>query len=60
MLGIGGNEFYQKAIVELDMDALGGSTMVKVFDQMRKLQGFTDKGYAGTRLERSNRYGHER
>ena len=47
MLGIGGNEFYQKAIVELDMDALGGSTMVKVFDQMRKLQGFTDKGMPG-------------
>ena len=47
MLGIGGNEFYQKAIVELDMDALGGSTMVKIFDQMRKLQGFTDKGMPG-------------
>jgi glucose/mannose transport system substrate-binding protein len=46
-LGIGGNEFYQKAIVELDMDALGGSTMVKIFDQMRKLQGFTDKGMPG-------------
>jgi len=47
LLGIGGNEFYQKAIVELDMDALSGSTMVKVFDQMRKLQGFTDKGMPG-------------
>ena len=47
LLGIGGNEFYQKAIVELDMNALSGSTMVKVFDQMRKLQGFTDKGMPG-------------
>jgi glucose/mannose transport system substrate-binding protein len=47
LLGIGGNEFYQKAIVELDMNALSGPTMVKVFDQMRKLQGFTDKGMPG-------------
>lgn len=46
-LGIGGNEFYQKAIVDLDMNALGGSTMVKVFDQMRILQGFTDEGMPG-------------
>ena len=34
-------------LVELDMNALSGSTMVKVFDQMRKLQGFTDKGMPG-------------
>ena len=47
LLGIGGNEFYQKAIVELDMNALSGPTMVKVFDQMRKLKGFTDKGMPG-------------
>jgi len=46
-LGIGGNEFYQKAIVDLDMNALGSSTMVKVFDQMRILQGFTDEGMPG-------------
>ena len=46
-LGIGGNDFYQKAFVELDMDALGGSTMVRVFDQMRTLKGFTDVGSPG-------------
>ncbi len=46
-LGIGGNEFYQKAIVDLDMNALGSSTMVEVFDQMRILQGFTDEGMPG-------------
>ena len=46
-MGIGGNDFYRKAIMELDMDALGGSTMVKVFDQMRILQGFTDEGSPG-------------
>ena len=46
-IGIGGNDFYRKAIMELDLDALGGSTMVKVFDQMRILQGFTDEGMPG-------------
>ncbi len=47
ILGIGGNEFYHKAIVELNQHALSGPTMIKVFDQMRKLQGFTDKGMPG-------------
>jgi glucose/mannose transport system substrate-binding protein len=46
-LGIGGNEFYKKAIVDLDMGALSGATMQKVFDQMRTLQGFTDEGSPG-------------
>ncbi len=47
VLGVGGNEFYRKSIVELDMDALGGSTMQAVFDQMRILQRFTDEGSPG-------------
>jgi len=47
VLGIGGNAFYKKAIVDLDMGALSGPMMVKVFDQMRKLQGFTDEGAPG-------------
>jgi glucose/mannose transport system substrate-binding protein len=47
VLGIGGNDFYQKAIVEVDLDALSGPTMQKVFDQMRILQGFTDEGSPG-------------
>ncbi|MHA1548419.1 MAG: ABC transporter substrate-binding protein, partial [Alphaproteobacteria bacterium] len=47
VLGIGGNEFYQQSIVDLDLDALRGPTMQKVFDQMRILQGFTDEGMPG-------------
>ena len=47
VLGIGGNDFYKKAIVDLDMGALSGATMQKVFDQMRTLQGFTDPGSPG-------------
>lgn len=46
-LGIGGNDFYRKAFVDLDMDTLSGATMVKVFDQMRKLRGYVDANFSG-------------
>jgi glucose/mannose transport system substrate-binding protein len=46
-LGVGGNDFYKKAFVDLDLNTLGGSTMVKVFDQMRKLKSYTDQGSPG-------------
>ncbi|ADZ93160.1 ABC transporter substrate-binding protein [Marinomonas mediterranea] len=47
VLGVGGPDFYRKAIHELDMDALGSDTMVKVFDQMRIIRGFVDKDFSG-------------
>ena len=46
-LGIGGNKFYKKAFVDADAKTLGSSTMVKIFDQMRKLKGYTDPGSPG-------------
>ena len=46
-LGIGGNDFYRKAFVDLDMATLGGKTMEKVFDQMRTLRGFVDPNFSG-------------
>ncbi|TLP61360.1 carbohydrate ABC transporter substrate-binding protein [Parasedimentitalea maritima] len=47
VLGIGGTDFYRKALVELDMDALGSDTMVAVFDQMRKMRGYVDPDFPG-------------
>ena len=47
VLGIGGPEFHKKALVDLDPEALNSETMVKVFDQMRKLRGFVDDGFSG-------------
>ncbi|MFT6912638.1 MAG: glucose/mannose transport system substrate-binding protein [Paracoccaceae bacterium] len=47
VLGVGGVEFYRKALVELDMDALGSDTMVAVFDQMRKMRGYVDPDFPG-------------
>ncbi|WVT76424.1 ABC transporter substrate-binding protein (plasmid) [Sinorhizobium chiapasense] len=47
VLGIGGPEFYKKAILELDDAALDSDTMVKVFDQMRKIRGYVDPNFSG-------------
>jgi glucose/mannose transport system substrate-binding protein len=47
VLGIGGADFYRKAFIDMDTSALGSPTMVKVFDQMRKLKSFTDKSSSG-------------
>ncbi|MBA3041112.1 MAG: ABC transporter substrate-binding protein [Alphaproteobacteria bacterium] len=42
-----GADFYRQALIELDQDALTGDTMVKVFDQLRKLRGYVDPGFSG-------------
>ncbi len=46
-LGIGGVDFYRKALLERDPASLGSPTMTRVFEQMRKLKEFVDKGVAG-------------
>ena len=47
VLGIGGPDFYRRALVELDPAALTSDTMVAVFDQMRILRGFVDPNFSG-------------
>ncbi|MFB2594735.1 ABC transporter substrate-binding protein [Paracoccus sp. p4-l81] len=47
VLGLGGPEFFQKALVDLDEEALKSDTMIKVFDQMRKLRGYVDPNFSG-------------
>jgi glucose/mannose transport system substrate-binding protein len=46
-LGVGGSEFYRKALVDLDQEALTSDTMVKVFDQLRILRGYVDPNFSG-------------
>ena len=46
-LGVGGPGFYRKAFVDLDQATLKSGTMVKVFDQMRKLRGYVDPNFSG-------------
>lgn len=40
-------ELYRKAFVELDVETLAGDEMIKGFDQLRKMVGWTDSGMAG-------------
>ena len=41
----GGTDFYKKAFVEMDMDALKSKTMVEVFQRLRKLKSYVDPNY---------------
>jgi glucose/mannose transport system substrate-binding protein len=45
VLSAGGPEFYQKALIDLDKNALGSKTMEKAFEQMQKLRGLVDPNY---------------
>ncbi|PPC75785.1 ABC transporter substrate-binding protein [Pokkaliibacter plantistimulans] len=46
-LSIGGAEFYRKAFVDLDDDALGGDTMVKVLTTYKRLKDYMDPDAPG-------------
>ncbi|HXH04179.1 MAG TPA: ABC transporter substrate-binding protein [Candidatus Competibacteraceae bacterium] len=43
VLSVGGADFYRKAILELDEQALGSDQMKQVFERMRKLSQYMDK-----------------
>jgi glucose/mannose transport system substrate-binding protein len=46
-LGLGGADFFQRALVDLEDAALRSDTMVAVFDQMRTMRGFVDDNFSG-------------
>ncbi|WP_029002226.1 ABC transporter substrate-binding protein [Azohydromonas australica] len=46
-LGLGGVDFYRKALVQLDPAALNGATMEKVLATFRRIKGYTDKNAPG-------------
>ena len=47
VLAVGGIEFYKKALVDLDAEALGSDQMVEVFNRMATLRGFVDDNFSG-------------
>ena len=47
VLGLGGPDFYQQALVDLDPEALTSDTMIAVFDQMRTMRGYVDDNFSG-------------
>ncbi|MDZ7855587.1 MAG: ABC transporter substrate-binding protein [Sphaerotilus sp.] len=46
-LGVGGAEFYKKALVQLDQTALKSPTMDKVLTTFKKVKDYTDKNAPG-------------
>jgi glucose/mannose transport system substrate-binding protein len=46
-LGVGGADFYNKALVQLDQGAITSPTMTKVFDTLGKIKTYIDKDSAG-------------
>jgi glucose/mannose transport system substrate-binding protein len=46
-LGVGGADFYRKALVQLDAATLKGPTMIKVLTTFKKVKGYTDKNAPG-------------
>ena len=47
VIATGGPEFYTKAFIDLDPEALGGEQMVQAFDKMTQLRGFVDDNFSG-------------
>ena len=46
-MATGGPEFYQKAFIDLDEEALGSDTMKETFDRMATLRGHVDDNFSG-------------
>jgi glucose/mannose transport system substrate-binding protein len=47
VLGTGGADFFQAALVDLKPEALNSPEMVKAFEVLRRVQGYVDKGAPG-------------
>ena len=47
VLSVGGADFYRKALIELDREAIGSDLMKQVFDQMRAIRGLVDDDFSG-------------
>lgn len=46
-LGVGGSDFYKKALIQLDGATITGPTMTKVLETFKKVKGYTDKNAPG-------------
>ncbi|MEK8031305.1 ABC transporter substrate-binding protein [Ideonella sp. DXS29W] len=44
VLGVGGPDFYRKALIQLDPTAIKSDTMLKAISTFRRLKGYTDAG----------------
>ncbi len=47
VLATGGAEYYRKAFIDLDSDALASPTMLRIFQRMSQLRGLVDDNFSG-------------
>jgi glucose/mannose transport system substrate-binding protein len=47
VLSVGGVDFYRKAFIDLDPEALGSDMMVEAFDRMATLRSYIDDNFSG-------------
>ena len=47
VLSVGGMDFYKKAVIDADAEALSSDTMRQVFDNMSKLREYFDANFSG-------------
>lgn len=47
VLSVGGVDFYRKAFIDLDPEALGSQQMVEAFNRMETLRSFVDDNFSG-------------
>ena len=47
VMSTGGPDFYKKAFIDLDPEALGSDTMKEAFDRMTVIRGFVDPNFSG-------------
>jgi glucose/mannose transport system substrate-binding protein len=47
VLSVGGMDFYKKAVIDADAEALSSDTMRQVFDDMNKLRTYFDPNFSG-------------
>src|SRR3954467_6759194 len=47
VISAGGPDFYKKAFIDLDEEALASDTMVKAFDELRAIRGMVDPNFPG-------------
>ncbi len=47
VMSTGGPEFYKKAFIDLDLEALGSDTMKQAFDRMTVIRGYVDDNFSG-------------
>lgn len=47
VLATGGADFYRRAFVDLDPEALNSETMIQAFETFRRLKQYTDEGSSG-------------